>query len=254
MSKFIVIGLFAAITFSAGGAGLASAATPLDATGQLSGFIPPSQGGLACTRYVNKRVTIMPINCALKCAVDFAAAAARSVPFDNTYCEETWLYSCKNQYTRALEKLDQGICMNCLDAAKRQSLYPEYRNVVSAVKDQIYCDANPNNTPFPDGHGFVSQQRDVVKCQNQVMRNVIKAAKCLNLHCHQKTAEALFWGKPADNAACEDQDVIHSCKARFDLASLKLVSCPPCLDTSAVWNTFQQALDANNGDIYCADQ
>ncbi len=253
MTKFI-IGLFAAIAFTAMGAGLVGAATPLDPTGQLSGFIPPSQGGLACTRYMNKRVTIMPLNCALKCAVDTAAAISRNVPFDNTYCEDTWQYSCRNQYLRALAKLDQGICMNCLDEPKRQSLYTEYRDVVSTAKDLIYCDANPSNTPFPDGHGFISQQRDVVKCQNQVMRNLMKAAKCLNLHCHQKTAEALFWGKPANNAACEDQDLIRSCKARFDLASQKLTSCPPCLDTSAVWTSFQQALDANNGDIYCADQ
>jgi hypothetical protein len=256
MSKFI-IGLFAAIIFTGAGAGPVSAQTPLDPTGQLSGFIPPSQGGLACTRYVNKRVTIMPLRCALQCAVDFAAATSRGLTFDNDYCEETWLYSCKNQYTRALEKLDQGICMNCLDEPARQALYPTYRDAVSVAKDQIFCDDNPANTPFPDGHGSVSQQRDVVKCQNQVMRSLMKAAKCLNLHCHQKTAETLYWGKPirVTNAQCEDEDVVKSCKARFDLSMLKLgTGCPACLDKDAVWTSFQQALDTNNGAIYCSDQ
>jgi hypothetical protein len=254
MPRFI-IRLFAAIVFAAAGAGPVSAQTPLDPTGQLSGFIPPSQGGLSCTRYLNKRVTIMPLNCALKCAVGFASAASRGLSFDNNYCEDTWQYSCKNQYQRALEKLDQGTCMNCIDEAARQALYPTYRDAVSAAKDLIYCDADPANTPFPDGHGFVSQQRDVVKCQNKVMRSLMKAAKCLNLHCHQKTAEALFWNKPVrtTNAECEDQDVVRSCKARFELSTLKLVGCPPCLDTAAVWTNFQQTLDLNNGAIYCSD-
>jgi hypothetical protein len=255
MPKFI-IGLLAAIALTAVGAGPASAQAPLDSTGQLSGYIPPTQGSLSCTRYMNKRSTVMPLKCSMACAIDFATTASRGLSFDLDYCENTWpQFSCLNRYQEALTKLDQGTCMNCLDAQAREDLYPAYHSVTDTAKDQIFCDNNPANTPFPDGHGFVSQQRDVVKCQVKVMRNLMKAAKCLNLKCHVKTAEALFWGKPirTTNAQCEDQDVIKSCKAHFDSANSKLVGCPPCVDMAAVWNSFQDGVDLNNGLIYCSD-
>jgi hypothetical protein len=255
MSK-IVIGMFAALTLTAAAAGSVSAATPLDPTGTLAGFVPPSQGGLSCTRYMNKRVMIMPLTCEMSCAVDFASATSRGLPFDYDYCRNTWQYACANQYQRALEKLDQGTCMNCLDEPAREGLYPLYRGVVDVAKDQVFCDADPANTAFPDGHGFVSQQRDVVKCQNKIVRSLMKAAKCLTVKCHQKNAELLFWGKPMRTsiAECETDNVIKSCKARFEQSVLKAgSSCPACLDTSAIWTSFHTALDDNNGSIYCAD-
>jgi hypothetical protein len=166
----VIVTLFAAISFTAAGAGLVAAQTPLDPTGQLAGYVPPTQGALSCTRYMNKRVTMMPVRCGLKCATEFASAVSRGLSFDNDYCDNTWYFSCQRQYDRALEKLDQGTCMNCLDATARAGLYATYRAAVNTAKDQIYCDNDPANTPFYDGHGFVSQQRDVVKCQNGVMR------------------------------------------------------------------------------------
>ena len=70
-----------------------------------------------------------------------------------------------------------------------------------------------------------------------------------------KTAEALFWGKPIriTNGQCEDLDVIKSCKAHYDMSVGKLGGCPSCVDFNAVWTSFQQALDLNNGDIFCSD-
>lgn len=252
MRKFAVASV-AAITFTLVSAA-AFAATELDPGGMLAGYVPPSQGGLSCTRYMNKRVTIMPLMCEMSCAVDFASAASRGLNFDYNACVNTWQYSCTNQYSRALEKLDQGTCMNCLGDTARQALYPLYRNVVNTAKDQIFCDNNPANTPFPDGHGFVSQQRDVVKCQNKIVRSLEKAAKCLNLKCHQKITELLYWGKPLRTtfAECESEDVIKSCKARFELSVQKSgSSCPACLDANAIWTSFHTALDTNNGAIYC---
>lgn len=229
----------------------------LDPTGVLSGYAPPSKGGIACARYLNKRVTIMPLNCEMRCAINFAAAASKGLQFDYAYCRNTWVYSCVNQYERALGKLDQGLCMNCVGPTQQSALYPLYRDVVDVVKDQIYCDANPANTPFPDGHGFVAQQRDVVKCQNAIVRSLQKAAKCLNLKCHQKNAELIYWNKPLRTsiAQCETEDVSKSCKARFMLSVLKAgPSCPACVDANAIWTSFHTALDTNNGAIYCSDQ
>ncbi|MCC6848584.1 MAG: hypothetical protein IT294_08795 [Deltaproteobacteria bacterium] len=252
----LAVAACAAVFLGLTGVATAAPGDKLDPSDMPAGYAPPSQGGLSCTRYMNKRVTIMPLNCELKCATSFASAASRGLAFDYDYCRSTWTYSCESQYQRALEKLDQGTCMNCLDATARQGLYPLYRDVVNVAKDQIYCDNNPANTPFPDGHGFVSQQRDVVKCQNKITRSLEKAAKCLNLHCHQKTTELMFWDKPIRTtfAECESTDVVKSCKARFQQSVLKAgSSCPPCLDANAIWTSFHTALEANNGEIYCSD-
>src|SRR6187402_784412 len=205
MSK-IVVGLFTIIMFTVAGADLASAGPgdPLEGClggtnagascveasecpggtcGKLSGFAPPTQGGLSCTRYMNKRATVMPLKCTMACAINFAGAISKGLTYDYDYCEKNWpQFSCQNRYSVALQKLDQGTCMNCLDDAARQALYPSYSAVVATARDQIFCDSNPANTPLPDGHGFVSAQRDVVNCQNKMMRNLMKAAKCLNLH------------------------------------------------------------------------
>ncbi len=278
MSKLIV-GLFAVIMFTGAGADLASAgpgdplegclggtnagASCVDASecpggtcGKLSGFAPPTQGGLSCTRYMNKRTTVMPLKCTMACAINFATAISKGLTYDYNYCEQTWpQFSCQNRWSVAMQKLDQGTCMNCLDDTARQAIYPTYSAVTAAARDQVFCDNNPNNTPFPDGHGFVSEQRDVVNCQVKVMRNLMKAAKCLNQHCHAKLADLKYWDKPIriTNAQCEDADATKSCKAHFDLAHSKLSGCPPCVNKDAIWTSFQNSLDLHNGDIYCSD-
>ncbi len=259
MRQIIVVGAFAVLALAALGASPVSAAPgePLDPGGMLAGYAPPSQGGLSCTRYLNKRATIMPLNCEMTCAIKFAGAASKGLAFDYESCRTTWQYSCINQYNRALDKLDQGTCMNCIGETEQDALYPLYSSVVDAAKDQIFCDNDPENTPFPDGHGFVSQQRDVVKCQNAIMRSLQKAAKCLNIKCHQKNAELIYWDKPLRTtiAQCESEDVSRSCKARFELSVLKAgPSCPACLDANAIWTSFHTALDTNNGAIYCSDE
>ncbi len=257
MSK-LVVGLFAVIMLTVSGADLVSAGPgdPLDPTNQLAGFAPPTQGGLACTRYMNKRVVVMPLKCTMACAVNFALATSKGLSYDYDYCEKNWpQFSCENRWGVALQKLDQGTCMNCLDATHRDALYPTYTAVTATARDQIFCDNNPANTPFPDGHGFVSQQRGVVECQAKVLRNLMKAAKCLNSHCHAKLADLVYWDKPirTTNAQCEDTDQSKSCKAHYDAANAKLSGCPACVDTQAIWTSFQNSLDLHNGDIYCSD-
>jgi hypothetical protein len=251
----VIVTVFAAIALSVVAAGPVAAQAPLDPTGQLAGYIPPTAGAMFCSRHMNKSVTMTAVRCGLQCAINFASAVSKGLSFDNDFCDNTWFFSCQEQYNRALEKVDQGTCLNCLDAPARVGLYPTYRDAVNTAKDQIYCDNNPSNTPFYDGHGFVSQQREVVKCQNAVMRVLQKAAKCLNMHCHVKTAQAMFRGKPIriTNGQCEDQDAVRSCKAHYDVSVSKLVGCPPCVDMNAVWTSFQQALDLNNGDLFCSD-
>ena len=256
----IIIGALAVLALAAVSPSSVSAEPGelLDPTGVLAGYAPPSQGGIACTRYLNKRATIMPLNCEMSCAINFASAASKGLTFDYEYCRNTWQYSCVNQYNRALEKLDQGTCMNCIGPTQQDALYPLYQSVVNVAKEQIYCDNNPANTQFPDGsQAFVSQQRDVVKCQNAIMRSLQKAAKCLNIKCHAKNAELIYWDKPLRTsiAQCETEDVSKSCKARFELSVLKAgPSCPACLDANAIWTSFHTALDTNNGAIYCSDE
>ncbi len=277
MSKFVV-GLFAVIMFTAAGANLASAGPgdPLEVVSEAPTRVPrastcPSVPAARAANFPvsppnprwpfvhalhDKRTTVMPLKCTMACAINFATAISKGLTYDYDYCEKNWpQFSCENRWSVALQKLDQGTCMNCLDDPARQALYPTYSAVTATVRDQVFCDNNPNNTPFPDGHGFVSQQRDVVNCQAKVIRNLMKAAKCLNLHCHAKLADLKYWDKPirTTNAQCEDADATKSCKAHFDLAHSKLSGCPPCVDKDAIWTSFQGSLDLHNGDIYCSD-
>jgi len=251
----LIIAFLAAVIFISVGVGPASAQTPLDPTGQLSGYVPASQGMAACARYMNKRVWLYPVNCALLCTIKEASTRNKGFQFDAAACEITGPFACKANYDRALARLDQGTCQACLDQTAQAGLYPTYRDIVSTAKSMTYCDAS-NSVPFADGIGSVSLNKDINRCMDRVMRSVIKATKCLNLVCHRKTADALFWNKPINNAACEDQDPAHSCRARFEASSAKITGCPPCLDAAhrtAIFQTVQDAVDLHNGDIYCAN-
>ena len=107
MRQIIIFGAFAVFALAAVSASPVSAAPgqELQPGGPLVGFAPPSQGGLSCTRYLNKRATIMPLNCEMSCAISFASAASKGIGFDYEYCRNTWQYSCVKQYERALDKL-----------------------------------------------------------------------------------------------------------------------------------------------------
>ncbi len=253
MPKFI-IGLFATILFTAVCAGPVSAGTPLDPTGKLTGFVPPSKGVVKCERYMNKRVTVAS-NCVLKCHIKKNDALLKNHPFDDDLCEDTAAASCKAKYDRSLGALDQSLCPLCLNLPAQQGLYAEYRNFEEAINASIYCD-DTNSVPFGDDDtGFASLQRDISKCEDSFARNVAKLIKCLNLKCHRNLAEDIFFGKPQfDNFACEETDPVHSCEARFLADTADLAGCPPCLDAAhraQAFATIQQGLDSRNGLVYC---
>jgi hypothetical protein len=254
MPKFI-IRLFAALICTAVYAGSSSAGPGGPLVPPLTGFVPPSTSAMACERYVNKRVALFPLDCALKCTIAKATTLSKNLSFDSTLCEETASFSCKAQYDRAMAALDPGLCLGCLSSTVRQALYPSYRSAITSINGLVYCDAT-NSVPLGDGGGFVSLNKDITKCENAVARNLFKAVKCLNLHCHQKTTEAMFYNKPANNNVCEDQDPLGSCEQRFLKSTANLVGCPACLDAPsrlAIFDALQQDLDSRNGDIYCSD-
>lgn len=254
MARFI-IGIFAAVLLTAVGAGPSAGAPgdPLDTRmpPQLTGFVPESTGAVACERYVNKRATLFPLMCVMKCSVNFASAISKGATYDANQCENDLSYGCKSQYDRAMTKIDGGQCPACLDGPARATVYePTYHDVAKSFKQLIYCDST-NAVPFTDGSGYASMNEGIAKCQIKVARDVNKVIKCLNLKCHQKVAEALFWGKPAHLAECEA-----SCKERFIASTTDLGGCPSsCLGTTArtetLFNAIKLALDTENGDIYC---
>jgi hypothetical protein len=218
---------------------------------QLTGFVPESTGAVACERYMNKRATLFPLACVMKCSINFASAISKGATYDANQCENDPSYGCKTQYERAMGKIDGGLCPACLDAAARETVYePTHHDVAKSLKDLIYCDSI-NAVPFSDGHGFASNNVGIAKCQIKVARDVNKAIKCLKLKCHQKVAEALFWGKPARLADCEA-----ACKERFIASTAGLGGCPlSCLGvparTETLFDAIKLALDTENGDIYC---
>lgn len=261
MSRF-TIGLAAAVLLAAAYGGPVSAGTPLDPTmpPRLTGWIPPTQGVLGCERYMNKRTALYPLRCVMNCSISTAAAIAKGHPYNLDECENTAFKSCKMQYDRAMGKLDTRDCPVCLDeAAEQQALYATFRDATKSFNQLIYCET-ADCTPFADGSGCVSDVRDKAMCENKVAANVAKLFKCLELKCHQKTVEALFWGKqtpPGNVFECEDGDPVSSCKARFIRDTENLVGCPSCLldgathTAEAVFNAVQSALDSQNGEIYC---
>ena len=255
-------GLSAAVLLAAVCAGPVSAATPLDPAvpPKLTGWVPPSQGVLKCERYMNKRTALYPLRCVMNCSISTAAAIAKGHPHNLDECENTAFKSCRMQYDRAMGKLDTRECPACLDEeAEQQALYATFRNATKSFNQLIYCETS-ECTPFADGSGCVSNTRDAAMCQNRMAANVAKLFKCLELKCHQKTTEALFWGKqtpPGNVFECEETDPSRSCKARFLRDTASLVGCPTCLldgvthRAEDVFNAVQGALDSQNGEIYC---
>jgi hypothetical protein len=254
MARFI-IGVFAAVLLTAVGAG-PSAASPGDALDtrippQLTGFAPADVGAVACERYVNKRATLFPLMCVMKCSVNFASATSKGLTYDANQCENDPSYGCKTQYDRAMGKINGGLCPACLDQAARGAVYePTFHDVAKSFKDLIYCDST-NAVAFSDGHGYASNNVGIAKCQIKVARDVNKAIKCLKLKCHQKVAEALFWGKAARLADCEA-----ACKEHFIASTADLSGCPSsCLGvparTTTLFDAVKLALDTENGDVYC---
>jgi hypothetical protein len=259
MARFI-IGVFAAVLLTALGASPSAGlpGDPLDTDGippELTGYAPMAKGGVACSRYVNKRTTLFPLNGVLKCTIKNADAVSKgSTTFDSDVCQNTASYSSRVQYDEAITGLEQSQCPDCLPETVQRALFDEYRDIVRSVNGLIYCDSSSlNAVQLDDGSGWASKTRDVTKCENKVARNVAKSIKCLKLHCHQNTAEAVFNSKPSHNALCEDQDPAGSCLARYTKGTASLIGCPTCLNKAAVFPFIQQALDSRNVGIYCTD-
>lgn len=254
MARFI-IGVFAAVLLTAVGAGpsAGSPGDPLDTRipPQLTGFAPADSSAAACERIVNKRATLFPLMCVMKCSVNFASAISKGYSYNADQCENDPSYGCKTQYGRAMDKIDEGKCPACLDAPARSDVYePTYHDIAKSLKDLIYCDST-NAVAFSDGHGFASNNEGIAKCEIKVARDVNKAIKCLKLKCHQKVAEALLWGKPVHLADCEN-----ACRERFIASTADLGGCPQsCLGvparTETLFDAIKLALDTENGDIYC---
>jgi hypothetical protein len=232
----------------------AHAATPLDPSGEVTGFVPPGKNALKCERYMNKRVTLVSM-CTLQCHTKNAEKIFRGLPFDEEGCEDTASSSCKAKYDRSLDFLSSGLCPPCLDASTYAGLYTNYQTLAeTTLSGLVYCD--PSGVPFGgDDEGSAPLQKDISKCAGKFARNVVKLIKCIKLKCHRNVADDLFAGNPYDVQKCQDTDPLQSCKYRYEKANTSLVGCPPCLDAThraQVFDTVEQELDSRNGLVYCA--
>jgi len=236
----------------AAGSGAALAQVPLDPTGEITGYVPPSKGVLKCERYMNKRAHLASL-CVTKCNAKMIDYIWKNLPFDDTVCENTGPSSCLAKYTRSLGGLGTGLCPPCMDAPAQAALATEYMDWANTINGAVYC--APGTPLDPPNTGNVPAQIDHFKCANRFGRNVQKLIKCIGIKCHRALADDLFNGAPAFNVFdCEIEDPVNSCKARYELDNTKLTGCPPCLDAAArdvVFQNVRNALNTRNGQQYC---
>src|SRR5262245_45018885 len=236
----------------AAGATAASAGTPLDPTGEVTGFVPPVRNFAKCERWVSKRATLAA-TCIMQCHKKAVALAYRSLAFDEEGCEAT----CQQKYQEHIDAsaLKPGQCPPCLDEQHRTDLYPIYENMAEQIAGLTYCDAG---TPIgSDDAGNVPTLTNVLKCEQQVNLNAAKIIKCTKLVCHRKLADSLANRDQSFNEPdCRRDDAVKSCLAHYQLANQKLIGCPACLDEpaelQAVFDQLEGELDDTNGLTYCA--
>jgi hypothetical protein len=243
-----LIGSALAIVFA--GAMAASAGTPLDPTGEVTGFVPPVRNFAKCERWVSKRAGLAGM-CILQCHKKKVALAYRNLEFDVDACETV----CRDKYQQHVDILKPGLCPPCLDEAHRTALYSPYKSVAEQVTGLFYCDAG---APIGSGHpGFVPTLDNVIACEQKIGLNAIKVIKCIKLVCHRKLADSLANRDASFNEEdCRRTDAVNSCLARYTTANQSLKGCPACIDDAserqAVFDLIEGVLDSANGLSYCA--
>ena len=231
-------------------AATAFAGTPLDPTGEVTGFVPPVRNFAKCERWTSKRAGLAAM-CIMKCHKNAVALAYRNLQFDEEACET----ECHDKYQQHVDILKPGVCPPCLDETHRTALYPVYEGLAEQVAGLSYCDAG---APIDaDDPGFVPTLDNVLACEQQIALNAIKVVKCIKLVCHRKLADSLANRDQSFNEPdCRRTDVLNSCLARFKAANEKLIGCPICIDEEterqAVFDLLESELDASNGLAYCA--
>ena len=232
------------------GATAASAGTPLDPTGVVTGFVPPVRNFAKCERWTSKRAALASM-CIMGCHKKAVALAYRSLAFDEEACEA----DCQGKYQQHVDVLKPGDCPPCLDEPHRTALYPIYENMAEQISGLTYCDAG---TPFgSDDVGNVPTLVNVLKCEQQVNLNAIKVVKCIKLKCHRKLADSLANRDASFNEPdCRRDDTLNSCLAHYQQSNQQLIGCPACLDQpaelQAVFDQLEGELDSTNGLTYCA--
>ncbi len=113
----------------------------------------------------------------------------------------------------------------------------------------------PTATPTPNG--FVPPDKNTLTCQKKLTKALGKLGACLRA-CHVKAATAALQGKSFDEVACATGTPEKSCRAKFDLASQKLLAkgiCPACLDDAhqaALADRVTAEVESETADVYCA--
>jgi uncharacterized repeat protein (TIGR02543 family) len=214
-----------------------------------TGFVPPDKPTAACEDGVVKTLTKLS-SALVACHVAAADAAAAGKSFDEETCEQL----ARGGYDAASGKL-KG-CPACLDAPARGTLADEVAATIEQRDAEIHC-AGTVALGDDDG-GFVPPDKTSRKCEDAVAKNFAALVACVE-RCHVKTADLGLKGKPFDEEACETTNVKGSCRAKYTVASARLLKnplvCPTCLGVAQQATLGDQAerdVDALRGSIYCA--
>jgi len=221
----------------------ARAGTPFG--GDDAGFVPPDGSAKRCAERVLLRALAKGklFSCDMKCHRQAAREGLKSRPFDETTCEA----NCRLKYDLASYPAS---CPTCLDASGRSAIADTIETFADGENGALYC---AGTIPFGDDDaGFVPPDLPTAKCEEKVLRNLVKVVSCLRI-CHFKSARQGFRGEPFDDEPCET-----GCLAQYAANRDKTLAkggCPSCLDAAgqdAVADDGESFADSINGPIFCA--
>jgi len=222
--------------------------TTTSTTLEDTGVLPPDKNAVKCEDGFNKAAGQLAA-CIAKCHGKQASATLLGKPFDEEACETSDpAKSCRARYAKASAKLlGKGNCPPCLDAAASLQIDSATEAFVENANAAIYC---AGSTPFGDDDpGVVPANKSVATCEIGVGKDLAKLAVAV-AKCHAKRADGSLKSLPSAEEACEA-----TAKSKYDTATAKLTTCPPCLDATAraaLRDQWEAAVDQANGSFYCA--
>ena len=209
-----------------------------------SGCVPDTKNHEKCSAAVVKNFD-KAIQCVIKCHCKQASALLAGKTFVEETCEGNnppKNNGCKDKLDAALAKLNAaGICSSTQQtgaAVEESTLFAAKTNSLSldAQNGGTFCDSTSGSmimTSDPDDAGWVPANKDVLKCECTVGKNLGKLVHAA-LICHVKLAHAFANGKAFDEEACEESNAKgNAALQKYNHARDVILGkgvCPPCLD------------------------
>jgi len=210
-----------------------------------SGCVPDTKNHEKCSAAVVKAFD-KAIQCVIKCHCKQAQNLLANKQFNEEACESgpsPKANSCKEKLDATRAKLTAaGICsgtQNAGAAVEEATLFADKSNSLSldAQNGATFCDSTSGSMIMAsdsDDAGFVPANKDVLKCECTVGKNLGKLVHA-SLICHVKLAHSFALGKAFDEEACEEIGGGKGALGKFNHARDVIIAkgvCPPCQDAA----------------------